>query len=180
MRVLDCLEQGEQPMNSSEDELVEFDMKYLLDCLALHRHTSYNLERRPDVEDRQSPQPDYLVKETKTGALLAIEHARFFESQETREKEARVVKRSGGLIKPLNFSSPQQLGERLSEFFDQKMAKDQLVNFNNAERILLARNRWSGLRSAHFLKAEPYFKPSEPEKCDHFYIIVSKQLVEIF
>ena len=119
-------------MSNSEDELVAFDMIYLLDCLAVHRHTSYNIERRPDVEDRESPQPDYLVKETKTGALLAIEHARFFESQGTREKEARVVKRSGGLIKPVNSSSPQQLGERLSEFFDQKMAKDQLVNFNNA------------------------------------------------
>jgi len=179
MKVLDCSEQGEQPMSSSVDELVEFDVKYLLDCLALHRHTSYNLEGRPDVEDRHSPQPDYLAKETKTGALLAIEHARFFESQETREKETRVVKRSGGLIKGLNFPSPQQLGERLSEFFNQKMAKGQLVNFNNAERILLARNRWSGLRSANFLKAEPYFKPSEPAKCDHFYIIVWNQLVEV-
>ena len=167
-------------MSNSEDELVKFDMKYLLDCLAVHRHTSYKIERRPDMEDRQSPQPDYLVKDTKTGALIAIEHARFFESQETREKEARVVKRSGGLIKWLNIPFPQQLGEHLSGFFDQKMAKGQLVNFNNAERILLARNRWSGLRSAHFVKAESYFKPSEPEKCDHFYIIVSKQLVEIF
>lgn len=167
-------------MSSSVDELVEFDVKYLLDCLALHRHTSYNLEGRPDVEDRHSPQPDYLATETKTGDLLAIEHARFFESQETREKEARVVKRSGGLIKWLKIPSPQQLGERLSEFFNQKMAKGQLVNFNNAERILLARNRWSGLRSANFLKAEPYFKHKEPVKCDHFYIIASKQLVEIF
>lgn len=167
-------------MSSSVDELVEFDVKYLLDCLALHRHTSYDLEGRPDVEDRHSPQPDYLAKETKTGALLAIEHAEFFESQETRGKEASVVKRSGGLIKWLNFPSPQQLGERLSEFADQKLAKGQLANFNNAERILLARNRWSGLRSANFFKAEPYFKHSEPAKCDHFYIIASKQLVEIF
>ncbi|MCK4361883.1 MAG: hypothetical protein KAW13_01215 [Dehalococcoidia bacterium] len=180
MKVLDCSEQGKQPMSSSVDELVEFDVKYLLDCLALHRHTSYDLEGRPDVEDRHSPQPDYLAKETKTGALLAIEHAEFFESQETRGKEARVVKRSGGLIKGLNFPSPQQLGERLSEFADQKLAKGQLANFNNAKRILLARNRWSGLRSANFFKAEPYFKHSEPAKCDHFYIIVSKQLVEIF
>lgn len=177
---MDCSEQGEQPMSSSVDELVEFDVKYLLDCLALHRHTSYNLEGRPDVDDRHSPQPDYLAKETKTGALLAIEHAEFFESQETREKEARVVKRSGSLIKWLKIPSPQQLGERLSEFFNQKLAKRQLANFNNAERILLARNRWSGVRIRRFFEAEPYFKPSEPVKCDHFYIIVSKQLVEIF
>ena len=180
MKLLDCPKQGEQPQSNSEDELVELDVKYLLDCLAIHRGISYVLERRPDVEDRHSPQPDYLAKETTTGALLAIEHARFFESQKTREAVARVVKQAGILIGRLNFPSPQQLGERLSEFFDQKMAKGQLVDFNSAERTLLARNRWSGLRSDHFLKAAPYFKPSEPVKCDHFYIIVWNQLVEVF
>lgn len=85
IRVLDCYEQDEQPMSNSEDELVQCDLKYLLDYLSVHRHTSYRIEIRPDVEDRQSTQPDYLVKETKTGALIAIEHARFFESQETKK-----------------------------------------------------------------------------------------------
>lgn len=103
-----------------------------------------------------------------------------FSKVRKQKNEARVVKSSGGLIKRLSFPSSQQLGERLARFFDQKMSRGQLVNFNNAERILLARNRWSGLCSAHFLKAEPYFKPNESKKCDHFYIIVSKHLVEIF
>lgn len=180
MKVLECPEQGEQPQSNSEDELVEFDVKYLLDCLASYRGTSYDIEKRPDIEDRHSPQPDYLAKETASGALVAIEHVRFFESQKTRKTMARIVRRAGILVEWLNTPSSQQLGERLSEFFEQKMAKGQLANFDNAEKILLARNRWSGLSIDHFLEAEPYFKLGEPVNCDHFYIIVKKRLIEVF
>ena len=180
MKLLDCPEQGDQPVSDSEDELVEFDVKYLLDCLGKLRGTSYRVVRQPDVEERHLPQPDYLAEESKTGALLAIEHARFFESQEARQAEALKVKRFGGLMKFLKTPSPKQLGERLSEFFVDKVAKGQLANFNHCERILLARNRWSDARSNHFLQAEPYFELRKPVTCDHFYIIVSKRLIQVF
>ena len=180
MKVLDCPEQGEQPWTDLEDELVEFDVRYLLNCLGRLIGTSYRLVSRPDVEQRHSRQPDYLAKDAKSGALLAIEHARFFESQETREAEACEVKRSGSLVKSLEIPSPKQLGERLSKFVDQKLAKGQFDDFNDAERILLARNRWSGVGIDTFLEAEPYFELEEPTKCDHFYIIVRKRLIQVF
>ena len=180
MRLLDCAEQGGQPPSQSEDELVEFDVKYLVRCLGTDRCTSYRLIKRPDVEERHSPQPDYLAEETETGASLVIEHARFFESQESREAEARKLRRSDILISWLRTPSAQQLGERLSEFADHKLGKGQFSNFKHAERILLARNRWSGVRIERFLKAEPYFELRQPAGCDHFHIIVSKRLVEVF
>ena len=180
MRLLDCPELGDQPPSDSENGLVEFDVKYLLNCLATDRCTSYCLMKRPDVEDRHSPQPDYLAKETGTGASLVIEHARFFESREIREAEALKVRRNGILVRMLNIPSPQQLGERLSEFVDHKLGKGQFANFKHAERILLARNRWSGVRIDRFLKAEPYFELGQPADCDHFYIIVSKRLIQVF
>jgi len=180
VKLVDCPKQGNQPWADTEDELVEFDVKYLLDCLGKLRGTSYHVVRRPDVEERHLPQPDYVAQESETGALLAIEHARFFESQDARKAEARVVKRYGGLLKWLAMPSPKQLGKRLTEFFHEKLAKGQLADFGHCERILLARNRWSGVSIGHFLKAEPYFNLSQLIDCDHFYMIADKRLVEVF
>ena len=180
MKLVDCPEQGNQPWADTEDELVEFDVKYLLDCLGKLRGTSYHVVRRPDVEERHLPQPDYVAQESETGALLAIEHARFFESQDTRKAEARIVKRSGILVRWLNKPSPKQLGERLTEFFHEKVAKGQLADFGHCERILLARNRWSDAGINRFLEVEPYFEHNDQATCDHFYIVVSKRLIQVF
>jgi len=189
LRIINCGEQVNQPTpkedgdyRKAEDELVKFDVDYLIRCLSLYRNTSYRIRGRPDFENRQSPQPDYLVEEIATGNILTVEYARFFESEETREKTAHLVKKSssGVVIQPINFPIPQHLAQRLSEFVSEKLSKGQFKDFSHTERMLLARNRWGGVRIHRFLEAEPYFKLPEVAACDHFYIIVERRLLEIF
>ena len=195
MRILDCAEQPNQPLlegdesnyRKEEDFLVEFDVKYLIECLGIDRNTSYRIKERPDVKKRQSPQPDYLVEDCSTGHLITIEHARFFKNEDVRKHEATLVKKldrqynSGiGIASLISFPTSEELGKRLSEFISDKLNKGQFENFSHTERILLARNRWSGVRIRRFIKAEPFLKIQEPVKCDHFYLIVNKRLLEVF
>ncbi len=188
MRVLNCDMQPNQPFPQEEDdyrreeeELVKFDVDYLMKCLSMDRNTSYRIKCRPDFENRQSPQPDYLIEETATGDLITIEHARFFESEKAREETANLVRESaaGIVIQPINFPEPAELGKRLSEFVSEKLSKGQFKDFGHTERMLLARNRYSGVHIHRFLDAEPYFRLPEPAGCDHFYIIVERRLLEI-
>ena len=104
----------------------------------------------------------------------------FFESQEEIRKVTTRVKKSGGYLGFIHFPTSDELGKRLSEFFDAKIGKGQFANFANYERILLARNRWSGVKINKFLAAEHYFNPQRHKDCDHFYLIVERQLLEIF
>jgi len=189
MRVLNCDRQPNQPFPQEENDyrkeeeaLVKFDVEYLIKCLSMERDTSYGIIQRPDFENRQSPQPDYLVEETATGDLITIEHARFFESEETREKTANLVKKSaaGIVIQTINFPTPEELGNRLSGFVSEKLSKGQFKEFRHTERILLARNRWGGVGIHRFIEADPYFRLPKPVDCDHFYLIVSGQLLEVF
>lgn len=195
MRIIDCAEQPNQPLlgredsdyRKNEDTLVEFDVKYLIKCLGIDRNTSYKIKEKPDVKERQSPQPDYLAEDCSTGKLISIEHARFFESEEVRKEEATLVKKldrqynSGvAVVFPIRFPSAEELGKRLSEFICGKLTKGQFEDFSHTERILLARNRWGGVRIHRFVKAEPYLKLQKPVKCEHFYLIVDGKLLEIF
>jgi hypothetical protein len=180
MKVINYAEQASQPMADSEDVLVEFDVKHLIECLGYVRNTSYSIVQRPDVIERNAPHPDYLVEDDQTGNSLAIEHARFFESQKNRKHVAVAVRQGGGYMGFVNFPSPEELGKRLSEFFDDKIGKGQFAEFGHCERILLARSRWGGISTEGFLKCEPHFKPLRQKDCDHFYLIVQGHLVEIF
>ena len=195
MRVLNCDKQPDQPFPRQEDydyrreeeELVQFDVDYLIKCLSIERNTFYKIIDRPDTKNRQSPQPDYLFENCTTGNLIAVEHAKFFESEEVRKQEANRVKQldrqssaGAALISPICFPTPEELGKRLSDFAIEKLDKKQFKNFGHAERILLARNRWSGLSPRHFICAEPYFTLQESIDCDHFYLIVKRKLLEIF
>jgi len=179
MKVLDCPEQTGQPSTDSEDELVRFDVEYLLKCLGLIRSTQYLIIMQPDTSQRNLPQPDYLVKDTQCN-LVVVEHARFFESQNARKKLAQKLRSFNVAYGLLNTPDPADLGKRLTEFFDNKLAKGQLASFTQCEKILLARNRWSDARVNTLLKAEPYFNPQCRQDCDHFFLIVSGQLLEIF
>jgi hypothetical protein len=179
MKLISCPKQGIQPATNSEEELVRFDVNYLTECLSLVRNRSYSIVQQPDVTERSRPKPDYLLKDKK-GNLVAVEHARFFQSQEKRECEAVEVKKEGKYIGPINFPTPEELGKRLSAFFDDKLSKRQFAGFGNCERTLLARNRWGGVSIERFLQCEPYFKPSRLEDCDHFYLIVEGQIIEVF
>ncbi len=122
LRVLNCDEQPDQPFPQQEDynyrqeeyNLVEFDVKYLIRCLNMERSTSYEIVGKPDAENRQSPQPDFLIKDNKTGSLIAIEHARFFESEKAREKIANSVKKSpfGIMFRWIDFSNSRAIREK--------------------------------------------------------------------
>lgn len=190
MRILKCDKQPNQPFpeqeeedyRKEEEELVKFDIDYLVKCLGEERNTSYRIIDRPDTKSRQSPQPDYLIENCGTGELITVEHARFFESEEAREKTANLVKKSksGIVISGINVPTAEQLGERLSEFVSEKLSKGQFKNFSHTERILLARNRWGEVRIDRFIQAEPYFKVREPIECEHFYLIVGRSLLEVF
>ena len=150
-----------------------------MECLSLVRSSPYSIVQRPDVTDRSEPRPDYLLRDEK-GSLVGVEHARFFQSQEKREHEAVEVKKTDGYVGYINFPTPQDLGKRLSEFFDDKLRKGQFSGCGDCERILLARNRWGGISIERFLECEPHFKPLAREGCDHFYLIVQGCLVEVF
>lgn len=179
MKVIGCPKQSLQPNSDSEDELVKFDVEYLVRCLSQMRNTQYSMVGRPDTLQRNLPQPDYLVKD-REGNLVAIEHARFFESQEGRQRLAHKMRRFNVLIGLINPPTPEDLGRRLAEFFDDKLAKEQFAEFGHCEKILLARSRWSDARTGRFMKADHYFNPQRRKDCDHFYLIVSQQLLEVF
>jgi len=184
VKLLDCAEQGVQPTTNSEEELVRFDVDYLMSCLGSIRGTSYSVVGQPDVQDRGSPKPDYLIEDKKNGNLIAIEHARFFESQKSHKRfvswAERLIAAEQIPMRWIHFPNPQQLGKRLSEFLDEKLSKGQLDQYSHCERILLARDRWPGAVIRILLSAEPYFKPQKRTACDHFYLIVESRLFEVF
>ena len=138
---------------------------------------------QPDVQERGSPQPDYLIEDGKNGNLIAIEHARFFESQKSMKRfvfwAERLIAAEQIPMRWIRFPNPQQLGKRLSEFLDEKLSKGQLDKFGHCERIVLARNRWPGAVIRLLLSVEPYFKPQKRTDCDHFYLIVENRLLEV-
>jgi hypothetical protein len=184
VKLLGWPEQRGQPQADYEEEVVRFDVEYLLEYLSKERGTSYRIVGQPDVQERQSPQPDYLIEDAQTGNLIAVEHARFFESEEAEKQHASWIKEieatTGiGMRLMRVWCSPQELGKRLSEFVDSKLSKGQLAAFPNAERILLARNDWHVVGIHRFLAAEPYFKPHRRADCDHFYLIVERRLLQV-
>ncbi|MFC1912656.1 hypothetical protein ACFLX7_00440 [Chloroflexota bacterium] len=162
MRELDCDRQPAQPLpkqencdyRKEEEELVQFDINYLIKCLRVERNASFKILDRPDTKNHHSPQPDYLIENSKTGDLITVEHGRFFEIEETREKVANLVQKSksGILSQSIKFPTVEQLRERLSGFVSEKLSKGQFKNYGHTERILLARNRWSGLRLHRFIE----------------------------
>lgn len=77
MKLIDCSGQDIQPATDSEEELVRFDVNYLVKCLGLTRNRTYSIVQRPDVTERSKPRPDYLLRD-KAANLVALEHARFF------------------------------------------------------------------------------------------------------
>lgn len=180
IKVIDCSEQAEQPKTNSEDDLVKFDVEFLIDNLAKLGQTSFKILESPDKENRNSPQPDFLVRDNNNNKLIAIEHARFFESQNARKNEATHVQKHGFYAGLINFPNAEELGNRLAAFFDEKMSKEQFAKFADSEKILAARNRWSGVKIERFIEAEDWFKPRRRQDCDHFYLIVNKQLLEVF
>jgi len=48
VKLVSYAKQGEQPRTNSEGELVEFDIDYLVTCLAELRNTSYSVIEQPD------------------------------------------------------------------------------------------------------------------------------------
>ncbi len=182
MRVLDCYKQTDQV--GLGYECVQLNVEYLLMCLGRERGTYYNIIDKPDTRDRQSPQPDYLIKNSKTGDLMTIEHTRLLESEDQEERKSNLVKKYPDVVHRwwVNIPTPEELGKRLSEFVSKKLSKDQFKSYSHTERILLAIDLWCGISIRTLIQAEPYFKLPELVDCDHFYLILIADpiLVEVF
>jgi len=162
-------------------------VKYFIKCLELERKTNYKFERRPDLHNRQSAQPDYLFSERYTGKLIAIEYTRIFESEESTKNKAFIIdkydKRNIIPIFGINPPTPKELGERLTEFFIRKLSKGQFNSFAHAERVLLCRNIWTDARLHDFSNAQPFIKRDTLKNlCDHIYVVehVHLDIIEIF
>ena len=177
MRVLDCYKQ-----TTWKGELDQ--VEYLLKCLGKERDTCYNIIDRPDTSNRQSPQPDYLIKNSKTGDLMTVEHTRLFESEDQEEIKGNLVKKYPEMVHQrwVDVPTPNELGKRLSEFVSRKLSKEQFKDFSHTERILLAIDLWGGTNINTLMQAEPYFRLPNFIECDHFYLILiaSPMLVEVF
>jgi hypothetical protein len=165
VRVLDYYGQ-----TSWKDELSQ--VEYLLKCLGKERNTCYRIIDRPDIRNRQSPQPDYLIKNNKTGDLITIEYTRLFESERKIQRTANLAKKSGVVSQWINFPTSEELGKRLSEFVAEKLSKGQFRNFSQTERILLAIDQWGGIKISTLAEAKLYFKLPKLVDCDHFYLIL--------
>ncbi len=194
MRIMKCNKQEAEHLKEIElgtnvdNESLDCEyVKYFIKCLGLERKTNYKFERRPDLHNRQSAQPDYLFSERDTGKLIAIEYTRIYKSEENTKNRAFFVDECDELniipIFGINPPTPSELGERLTEFFIRKLGKGQFDSFAHAERILLCRNLWTDARLHHFSSAQPFIKLGMLKNlCDHIYVVehVHLDIIEIF
>ncbi len=182
------LKEIELSTNVNQELLNGEYVKYFIKCLEHERQTRYDFVSRPDLNNRQSAQPDYLFSERDTGKLIAIEYTRIYKSEESTKNRAFFVdecdKRNiGPVVVGINPPTSNELGERLTEFFIEKLSKGQFNSFTHAERILLCRNIWSDARLHHFSNAHPFIKCQELKSfCDHIYVIlhIHRDMLEIF
>ena len=174
----------ERCIGSLDDEYVNCFVK----CLEQDRTANYQFVSKPDRNNRNAPQPDYLYRETSNSNLIAVEYTRIFESEEEQKRLSYIVGQCDkrGIIpwQWINNPIPKELGERLNQFLLKKLSKGQLNSITNAEKILLCRNWWAGAEPAHFLHAKPFIKYKCLRKyCDHVYIIIHARyfaILEIF
>ena len=174
----------ERCIGSLDDEYVNCFVK----CLERDRATDYQLASKPDRNNRNTPQPDYLYCETSNNNLIAIEYTRIFESEEEQKRLSYIVDQydKRGIIpwQWIKNPIPEELGERLNQVLLKKLSKEQLNSITNAEKILLCRNQWTGAEPAHFINAKPFIKYKCLRKyCDHIYVIINARyfaILEIF
>lgn len=174
--------------NVSQESLNDEYVKYFIKCLEHERQTGYDLVSRPDRNNRQSAQPDYLFREPATEKLIALEYTRIYKSEESTKNRAFFIDECDKrniipVVVGTNPPTSKELGERLTEFFIEKLSKGQFNSFAHAERILLCRNMWTDARIKHFSAAQPFIKLDTLKNlCDHIYVVehVDLDIIEIF
>ncbi len=176
----------ERCIGSLDDEYVNCFVK----CLERDRKTSYCLISKPDLINRNTPQPDYLFREagSSTNKQIAIEYTRIFESEEHQKRLNYIVRQYEKMNRPvitwILHPEAEELGKTISQFLLKKLSKGQLNSISNAEKILLCRNWWAGAEPAHFFHAKPFIKYKCLRKyCDHIYVIMHARyfaILEIF
>ena len=164
------------------EDVTMYDILYFVECLGEDRDVHYVDRGQPDVDYRNAPRPDRLVEDEKTGCLLVIEYADLRKSQEDTQRLAYKLEKVGWSFGNDN-PSPQELAARLTGMINEKKNKNQFVNYPNAERILLFRNRWVfGRKTIEvFYDCSQYLVLPDDPGCDHCYILLSTGVVlEVF
>jgi hypothetical protein len=161
------------------EEVTTYDILYFIECLGKDRGTHYLDYGRPDVNNRNDPRPDRLVVDEKTGRQLAIEHADLHESQEYMKQLDYEIKKNG-------FSSGTllnacELAERLAKLIEKKKLKNQFINYPNAEKVFLFRDRCTSGKTKDLLECDKYLVLPNDLGCDHCFILQSTGvLLEVF
>ncbi len=172
--------------DSLDDEYVHC----FIQCLENDRKTHYVLVEKPDIKNRNTPQPDYLYKETNNplNKQVVIEYTRIFESEEQVKRQSYKVKQLEKVGRPymawITTPTPSELGNQFNALVLQKFQKGQLSSFTDAEKILLCRNWWTGATPDIYFQAEPYLQLHEMKNhCDHIYVIIHARpfaIIEIY
>jgi hypothetical protein len=171
--------QAPQPECGNEEELAHHDLEYLLAYLSRSRSERYELVERPDRVRRTGVAPDYLVREIRSGRLIAVERAQLMK-EDLQAAKARLIRDGANaiVVGPADIS-PQKIAEHLVRVIERKISRGQLLAVSADERILLLRNRLLATART-FLDAEVRFDKAARHGVDHTYVIASSLLVQIW
>lgn len=175
----------ELDLNVNQESLNDKYVECFVKCLERNRQTSYDFVSKPDKNNRQSPQPDYLFREHNTEKYMAVEYTTIYESEINTKTKAFIIEnfniRNKIPIIEINPPTPSQLAKRLTEFFVEKLSKGQFNSYSQSERILLCRNLWTDARLHHFTQAQPLIKKDTLiNLCNHIYVIIHTKVLEIY
>ena len=167
-----------QPDVETEKELADHDLLFLIRYLSRSRGTTYKLLERPDEQQSELPAPDYLIYESPSGHMIAIEHTlRMKEDQQAAI--ARLFKAGAEIVMGLPKGiDPVQHGQALEIAVRRKLARGQLQNARADERILLLHNRLMGTHKT-YLRAPVHFSHHDKAGVDHAYLIASRRLLGV-
>ena len=168
-----------QPNSGTQQDLVDHDLAFLVDFLSTNRGAKYTLLERPDENTSDKPAPDYLLQESPTQRIIAVEHTLLMD-QDLQGAIARRIKAGAGVVtvgfKTIN---PQEIGLALQEAVARKLARGQLTGVEADERILLVQNRLICSEET-FEEAQLDFSTSDRDGVDSAYLIAFRHLLELW
>ena len=168
-----------QPDTDLVRELADHDLRFLISYLSDSRDTTYSLSGRPDEEQSERPAPDYLIRESPSGRVIAIEHTLLMQ-QDLQAAIARRIKEGAKAVATCwRAIDPAEIGQALEIAVKRKLARGQLQNIDADERILLIHNRMISTEET-YLEASVHFSHQDKSGIDHAYLIVSSRLLELW
>ena len=179
VRIISTKLQPPQPEVDTDRELADHDLKYLVDFLSTSRSTRYELIERPDEKVQGRPAPDYLLRESPTGRIIAVEHTLLMD-EDVQRSVARRMKAGAEIVTvgPKTID-PREIGQALHEAVARKLARGQLNGVAADERILLMRNRIFATAKT-YLGAQLNFTFGDRTGIDSAYLIASRHLLELW